>query len=155
MRMTLTLIATVLVVVTARADEPMWFVSVYGENLQLVSAASEDANVEDGVFLGTDFVGTVIYVRAKEGYELDGFRPYDSSSSAAAVSSVSESMDAAAAPSASEAPSMDEFGPLTDTGLQYYQNDNYFGWSCDAMYVQPMGNRVYRLRCNDEMEHTG
>ena len=72
------------------------------------------------------------------------------------VASVSESADSAARASEPEEQSMDEFGPLSDTGLQYYLNDDYFGWLCSQMYVQPMRDGVYCLRCNDKtpMEHT-
>jgi hypothetical protein len=123
--------------------------------MQLISGASTTADdVTDGVFLSTDFVGTMIYVRVQKGYELDQFRPYESASSGDTVAGASESADSAAAASEPEEQSMGEFGPLSDTGLQYYLNDDYFGWYCSEMYVQPMGDNVYCLRCNEKMKHT-
>lgn len=154
MRIKLLILASLVFSVTAKADGPMWFVSVYGESMQLISGASGTADVTDGVFLSSDFVGKEIYVRVQEGYELDGFRPYESAQGGDMISSVSETMDASAQAAAPNEQSMSEFGPLTDTGLQYYLNDDYFGWICPEMFVQPMGDRVYRLRCNSEMEHT-
>lgn len=154
MRNKLLILVLLIVSAAANADDPPWFVSVFGESMQLISGASATANVIDGAFLGTDFVGTEIYVRVQEGYELDAFRPYESASSDDMFASVSESMDSSASAAAPEEQSMDEFGPLADTGLQYYLNDNYFGWFCSEMYVLPLGNLVYRLRCNDEMSHT-
>ncbi len=156
MRINLLILASLVFLVAAKAEDPIWFVSVYGENMQLISGASATADVKDGVFLSTDFVGTKIYVRVQEGYELDGFRPYESASSSDMVASVSESMDSATPASAPEGESMDEFGPLSDTGVQYYLNDDYFGWVCSQMYVLPLGDGLYCLRCNDkkEMKHT-
>lgn len=145
----------------AMAAEPIWFVAVYGESMQHISGASGTPNVEDGVYLDTDFVGTEIYVRTVEGYELDGFRPYESatpsaatSSISAAASSVSEATDSVPSASAPEAEATSEFGPLSDTGVQYYVNYDYFGWTCDALYVKPMGDGVDRLRCDTEMSHS-
>ena len=157
MRINLLVLSSLILSVAANAATPMWFVSVYGENMQLVAAAAAEADeLQNDVFLSTDFVGTTIYVRVQEGYELDGFRPYESASSSSMVATVSESMDASAPAVEPEEQSMDEFGPLSDTGLQYYLNDSYFGWLCAQMYVQPLGDRVYRLRCNDKepMKHT-
>lgn len=48
--------------------------------------------------------------------------------------------------------SMDKFGPLPDSGLQCYLHDDYFGWACPALYVLPLGGRVYRLRCDSVMK---
>ncbi len=155
MRIDLLILASLVFSVAAKAEGPIWFVSVYGESMQHISGASAKADdVEDGVFLSTDFVGTMIYVRVQKGYELDQFRPYESASSDDMVTSVSESADSAAPASEPEEQSMDEFGPLSDTGLQYYLNDDYFGWNCSQMYVQPMGDNVYCLRCNEKMKHT-
>ncbi|MGI9327633.1 MAG: hypothetical protein ACR2PZ_20610 [Pseudomonadales bacterium] len=155
MRVSLLILVSLFLSIAAKAAVPIWFVSVYGESMQLISGAAGAAEVTDGVFLGTDFVGTEIYVRVQEGYELDGFRPYESASNDDMAASVSESaLDSSAQAVAPEEQSMDEFGPLSDTGLQYYVNDDYFGWICSEMYVQPMGDRVYRLRCEDSMEHT-
>ncbi len=154
MRINLLILAALVFSVAAEAEVPIWFVSVYGESMQLISGASGTADVNDGVFLSTDFVGTMIYVRVQKGYELDGFRPYESASSGDMVAGVSESADSAAPASEPEEQSMDEFGPLSDTGLQYYLNDDYFGWVCSQMYVQPMGDGVYCLRCNKKMKHT-
>ncbi len=156
MRINLLVLASLVSSVAAKAEDPMWFVSVYGENMQFIAGASATADVKDGVFLSTDFVGTKIYVRVQKGYELDGFRPYEPASSSDMVASVSESADSAARASEPEEQSMDEFGPLGDTGLQYYLNDDYFGWLCSQMYVQPMGDGVYCLRCDDKtpMKHT-
>lgn len=154
MRINLLILVSLVFSAAAKAGDAQWFVSVHGESMQLISGASATADVTDGVYLGTDYAGTEIYVRVQEGYELDGFRPYESASSDDMLTSVSESMDSSAPAAAPEEQSMDEFGPLTDTGLQYYLNYDYFGWFCSAMYVQPMGERVYRLRCNDEMTHT-
>ncbi len=153
MRSSLLILALLVLSVAAKATVPIWFVSVYGENMQLISGASATADVKDGVFLSTDFVGTMIYVRVQKGYELDQFRPYESASSDDMVACVSESAARASEP---EEQSMDEFGPLSDTGLQYYLNDDYFGWLCSQMYVQPMGDGVYCLSCNDKtpMKHT-
>jgi hypothetical protein len=155
MRINLLILASLVFSVAAKAEVPIWFVSVYGESMQLISGASAKADgVKDGVFLSIDFVGTVIYVRVQKGYELDGFRPYESTSSGDRVTGVSESTDASAQAAAPEEQSMDEFGPLSDTGLQYFLNDDYFGWNCSEMHVQPMGDGVYRLRCNEKMKHT-
>ncbi len=136
------------------AAEPIWFVAVYGENMQLISGASGTPNVEEGVFLDKKFVGTEIYVRVKDGYELDGFRPLESASSGAVSDSISEAADSAASSSPAEVKPTSEFGPLTDTGVQYYQNNDYFGWFCAALFVKPMGNGVDRLRCDEEMSHS-
>ena len=138
---------------TVLAEEPIWFVAVYGENMQLISGASSTADVVDGVFLDTDYVGTEIYVRVQEGYELDGFRPHESTTSNGMSSAVSEAADMAASSAPSEPEPTSEFGPLTDTGVQYYVNGDYFGWFCDALFVKPMGNGVDRLRCDNEMSH--
>ncbi len=155
MRINLLILALLVFSVAAKATVPIWFVSVYGESMQLILSASANVeDLEDGVFLSTDFVGTMIYVRVQEGYELDQFRPYESASSDDMAASVSESADSAARASAPEEQSMDEFGPLSDTGLQYYLNDDYFGWLCSQMYVLPLGDGVYCLRCNDKMKHT-
>ena len=154
MQIKLLILASLVFSVAAKAEDPMWFVSVYGENMQLIAGAAGNDMVTDGVFLSKDFVGKKIYVRVQEGYELDGFRPYESASGGEMVASVSESMDAASQAPAPEEQSMDEFGPLSDSGLQYYLNDDYFGWICSEMYVKPMGDRVYCLRCDSEMEHT-
>ncbi len=151
MRINLLILASLVFLVAAKAEDPIWFVPVYGENMQLISAASATADVKAGVFLSTDFVGNIIYVRVQQGYELDQFRPYESASSGDMAESVSESAARASAP---EEESMDEFGPLSDTGLQYYLNDDYFGWVCSQMYVLPLGDGVYCLRCNDKMKHT-
>ncbi len=151
MRINLLILASLVFLVAAKAEDPIWFVSVYGENMQLISGASATADVKAGVFLSTDFVGNIIYVRVQKGYELDQFRPYESASSGDMVDSVSESAARASEP---EEQSMDEFGPLSDTGLQYYLNDDYFGWVCSQMYVLPLGDGVYCLRCNDKMKHT-
>ncbi len=153
MRITFFLLAALMVSITGKAEEPMWLVSVYGENMQLISGASSTADVTDGEFLSTDFVGTEIYVRAQEGYELDGFRPYKAPSGAATVSSVTESADAMIGAAEPAEKPMDEFGPLADSGLLYSLDYNYVGWECSAMYVQPMGDRVYRLRCDETMKH--
>lgn len=149
MRINLLILASLVFSAAARAEVPIWFVSVYGERMQHITGAAAKPPVKDGEFLSTDFVGTMIYVRVQKGYELDGFRPYESASSDDMVASVSESADSAAPASEPEEQSMDEFGPLSDTGLQYYLNDDYFGWLCSQMYVQPMGDGVYCLRCND------
>jgi len=155
MRISLLILASLVFSVAAKAQVPIWFVSVFGESMQLISGASAKADdVKDGVFLSTDFVGTMIYVRVQKGYELDQFRSYESASDGDMASSVSESTDASAAATAPEEQSMDEFGPLSDTGLQYYLNDDYFGWLCSQMYVKPMGDGVYCLRCDDKMKHT-
>ena len=138
----------------AWAEEPTWFVSVHGENMQLISGASSTADVVDGVFLDTNYVGTEIYVRVTEGYELDGFRPPDSTSTDAASGVVSEAASAAATAAPPETEPTSEFGPLTDTGVQYYQNGDFFGWFCSALYVKPMGNGVDRLRCDTDMSHS-
>ena len=123
--------------------------------MQLAAGAAGENAVNDGVFLSTDFVGKIIFVRVQEGYELDGFRPPDSAQSNQNVATASETMDASVPAAAPEEPSMEEFGPLSDSGLQYYLNYDYFGWICAALYVKPMGDRVYRLRCDNDMEHTG
>lgn len=136
------------------AAEPTWFVAVYGENMQLISGASGTPSVEEGVFLDTNYVGTEIYVRVIEGYELDGFRPYESGSSGAVSDSVSEATGSAASSSPATVELTSEFGPLADTGVQYYLNDDYFGWFCPALFVKPMGNGVDRLRCDTEMSHS-
>lgn len=154
MRIKLLILAPLVFAVPAKAADPIWFVSVHGENMQLISGASSTADVQDGVYLSSDFSGTEIYVRVQEGYELDGFRPYDSAGNADKGSSVSESMDASARAAAPQEQSMNEFGPLVDSGLQYYMNDDYFGWACPELYVQPLGDRLYRLRCDSEMQHT-
>ncbi len=157
MRINLLILVSLVFSVAAKADDAKWFVNVYGGNFQHITGASGIADgVKDGAFLSTDFVGTMIYVRVQKGYELDQFRPYESASSDDMISSVSESTDASAQAAAPEEESLDEFGPLWDTSLQYYLNDDYFGWGCSEMYVQPMGDRVYRLRCNDKtpMKHT-
>ena len=153
MRTNLLILASLVLSVTAKAEDPIWFVAVYGESMQLISGASDTADVQDGTFLSTDFEGNEIYVRVQKGYELDGFRPYESASGGDMISSMSESADASAQSAEAEEQSMDEFGPLVDTGLQYYVNDDYFGWYCSQMYVQPMGDLVYRLRCNKTMKH--
>ena len=154
MRIKLLILASLAFSVAAIADSPIWFVSVYGENMQLISGASGTADVKDGVFLSNDFAGKEIYVRVQEGYELDGFRPYESAQGGDMVSSMSESLDASAQAATPKEQPRDEFGPLSDSGLQYYLDDDYFGWVCSEMYVQPMGDRVYRLRCKSEMKHT-
>ena len=155
MRINLLILVSLVFSVAAKADDAKWFVNVYGGNFQHITGASGIADgVKDGAFLSTDFVGTMIYVRVQKGYELDQFRPYESASSDDMVTSVSESADSAAPASEPEEQSMDEFGPLSDTGLQYYLNDDYFGWNCSQMYVQPMGDNVYCLRCNEKMKHT-
>lgn len=155
MRFILLVLTSLIFSIAAKAEDAQWFVSVYGESMQLISGASATANIVDGVYLDKEFVGTEIYVRVQEGYELDTFRPYDSASADDNVTSVSESMDASASATEPEDQSMDEFGPLTDTGLQYYLNYDYFGWICSELYVQPMGGLDYRLRCEDPMKHTG
>ena len=154
MRYKLLILASLTFTVAVKAAEPMWFVSVYGENMQLISGASSTAEVKDGVFLSSDFEGTEMYVRVQEGYELDGFRPYDYAQNSSNDASVSESMDASAQAAAPREQLMDEFGPLSDSGLQYYLNDDYFGWFCSELFVQPIGDRVYRLRCADTMKHS-
>jgi len=155
MRIILLVLTSVIFWTAAKAGDAQWFVSVHGESMQLISGASATADIVDGVYLDEDFVGTEIYVRVQEGYELDGFRPYDAVSADINITSVSETMDSSAAAAEPEEQSMDEFGPLTDTGLQYYLNYDYFGWVCSELYVQPMGGLDYRLRCKDPMEHTG
>lgn len=154
MRFTLFILIAAAFSAEAKAGDAQWFVAVYGESMQLISGASATADVTDGVYLSTDFAGTEIYVRVQKGYELDGFRPYESASSSDMVSSITESADAAAPATEPEEQSKDEFGPLTDTSVQYYVNFDYFGWDCSEMYVQPMGERVYRLRCGKEMKHS-
>ena len=137
----------------AWAEEPIWFVAVFGESMQLIAGASSTEQVIDGVFLDPSYVGTEIYVRAQEGYELDGFRPEESSSSDAVSATMSVAEDSAASSASPEAKPTSEFGPLTDTGVQYYLNGDYFGWFCDLLYVKPMGNGVDRLRCDQAMSH--
>ena len=138
----------------AWAEDPIWFVAVFGENMQLITGASGTEQVVDGVFLDTNYVGTEIYVRVAEGYELDGFRPHESTVSDAVSGPVSATEDAAAGSESPEASPVSEFGPLTDTGVQYFLNGDYFGWICDALYVKPMGNGVDRLRCEKTMSHS-
>ena len=135
-----------------RAEEPSWFVAVYGENMQLISGASSTMTVVDGVFLDPTFVGAEIYVRVEPGYELDGFRPSGQTSTATVASAVAQSAGDAAH-NASETQPNSEFGPLVDTGVQYFKNGDFFGWYCTGLFVQPVGDRVYRLRCNEQMRH--
>lgn len=139
---------------TVWAEEPIWFVAVYGENMQPITGASSTLDVVDGVFLDPEYVGTEIYVRVEKGYELDGFRPPDNTSTTAVSGAISEVAGGAAASAPAEAKPRSEFGPLTDTGVQYYLDGDYFGWFCAALYVKPMGNGVDRLRCDNEMSHS-
>ena len=60
MRINLLILASLVFLVAAIAEDPIWSVSVYGEKMQLISGASATADVKDGVFLSTDFVGTKI-----------------------------------------------------------------------------------------------
>ena len=75
MPINLLILASLVFLVAAKAEDPIRFASAYGENMQLISGASATDDVKDGVFLSTDFVGTKNYVRVQKGYELDGFRP--------------------------------------------------------------------------------
>ncbi len=135
------------------SNEPTWFVSVHGESMQLISGAAATPQVSDGVFLDKDYAGNLIYVRTVKGYELDGFRPIESEGAVTATSMVSEAADSAANTGLVKAKPSSEFGPMTDTGVQYILNHDYFGWYCAKMYVKPMGNGVDRLRCDKEMRH--
>lgn len=135
------------------AGEPQWAVVVYGENYQMISAASATAEMPDGQFLADGFTGKEIFVRSQQYYELDQFRPANNAgaTSGAAVSSAAEAADMAAAPSAPEAGDMSPFGPLADTGVVKIQDGHFLGWYCDGLFVTPLGGRQYKLSCAENM----
>lgn len=150
-----TLILFLCTVNPALSVDAEWYVAVYGENFQLVDGASATPAVPAGVFLEQSFVGKVMYVRSQEYYELDQFRPNNPTDTSNSISTATESADASmvASESPSEVPQNTEFGPLVDTGLQYHLNGDFRGWYCANLYVLPMGERVYRLRCEEDMSH--
>ncbi len=137
----------------AEAADTNWFVAVYGEQFQLVTGISEDANVEDGERLDLGFVGKVIYVRSEEYYELDQFRPVNATGRDGSSTAMASEATAAADNSTKEPTSMAEFGPLPDTGVQYVMDGDFRGWNCSKLYVKPLGDRTYRLRCPTAMKH--
>ncbi len=139
---------------TTEANDKSWYVVVFGENFQTVTGASATADIVDGQFLDVGFVGKEIYVRSEEYYELDQFRPDTPAASGSGVAVATMSEGSMAANNTPEEPApTSEFGPLTDTGLQYVSNEDFRGWYCAQLYVKPLGNRTYRLRCEIDMQH--
>ena len=143
-------IAAVSLCANAAAAERTWYVTLHGgENMQLIAGAAGTPAVADRQFLDAGFVGKTIYVRTLPGYELAGFRPPEPAQNTAAAASVSASATASASPEA-DTPTT-EFGPIPDSGLQYHQDGDFFGWHCDALFIKPMGNGIDRLRCDEPM----
>ncbi|MEW8030381.1 MAG: hypothetical protein AB2792_09780 [Candidatus Thiodiazotropha sp.] len=138
---------------TVEAAGTNWYVAVYGEHFQLVTGISEDANVEDGEVLDLGFVGRVIYVHSEKYYELDRFRSSNRTGRDGGSAAVASEAIATANKSTKEPISMTEFGPLPDTGVQYVIDGDFHGWNCPQLYVKPLGDSIYRLRCPSEMKH--
>lgn len=150
MRFLAFLLMAVCAISSALGAETEWYVVVYGENFQTITGASTSESIEDGQFLGDEFVGHEIFVRSAEYYELDQFRPADSSATGSTQAAMISSDASSASEVDSPAPGT-EFGPLPDTGLTYVMDGDFRGWTCPELYVTPLGERVYRLRCDQEM----
>ncbi len=135
----------------SQAADKKWYVTVYGEHFQPITGASVSSSVKDGSFLDSQFIGKELYVRSEEHYELDEFRPKTATNSTGGSAVV---QGGAVAMNSPEQPMlMTEFGPLVDTALQYQHSGDFHGWYCDRLYVKPMGQRVFRLRCDSPMKH--
>lgn len=134
------------------AGEAQWFVSVYGENMQQITGASVTADVQDGKFLEESFSGKKIYVRCEEHYELDQFRPSSASTTGGTASAAVVASDEAATSNTTGTEiDMSSFGPLVDSGVMKFSNDDFKGWYCSHLYVTPLGGRDYELSCDKKM----
>ena len=147
------ILLTLCIATSAEAADKQWFVSVFGENLQPVTGASANNKITDGTFLDLAFVGKEIYVRSKEHYELDQFRQEKTNKSDRGSASAAGDAAAVASSSPEKVALTTEFGPLADTGLQYAINGDFRGWYCPQLFVKPLGDKTYRLRCETDMRH--
>ena len=137
------------------AEEAQWFAVIYGEQHEAAAGMSANSSIENGKFLPDDFVGTEVYVRLQDGYSLSQYRPHNpSNSNSNSVTTSSESAMAAdaAAQTQSTSEPTGEFGPLSDSGVNYFVNGDFQGWYCSQLYITPLGGNDYKLRCNETMQ---
>jgi hypothetical protein len=136
---------------TAHAAEEQWFVAVYGEQHEPITGASSTSAIIDGEFLANDFVGKEIYVRIQQDYSLLQYAPKTTSVSPIG-SAVAAKESAIAANSTKQTPQPISEFELVDSGLTIYVNEDFKGWYCSRLHVTPLGNKEFKLRCNEEMQ---